>query len=325
VPSGLHPSETLLAPDDARAPRTSRPRALKWLVICGILLIAATMLVTGALIIHFHDRDLDDGERELANVARILAEQTDRTFEGLALIHTSLIDRMKALRIDSSEDFESRMSGRDVHLMLQDKISGLPHVSALALIAADDRPINSSRSWPPEQLNVGSGDVRSLASDPGSTSIVGEPVLDGPAGTWTASLIRKLTAADGRFLGMMLGTVELHRLEDFFAGMAFGQGRSIALLRNDGTLLARYPSADDVPGTKLPDGIAALGDRQAVATRTVSEKTGKERLVAFRRVAGYQLTFQCRHPPSMNWSSTSRRPRRLLLKCRRRCLPAPTR
>jgi hypothetical protein len=66
---------------------------------------------------------------------------------------------------------------------------------------------------------------------------------------------------------MMLGTVELHRLEDFFAGMAFGQGRSIALLRNDGTLLARYPSADDVPGTKLPDGIAALGDRQAVATR----------------------------------------------------------
>jgi hypothetical protein len=28
-------------------------------VICGILLIAATMLVTGALIIHFHDRDLD--------------------------------------------------------------------------------------------------------------------------------------------------------------------------------------------------------------------------------------------------------------------------
>jgi hypothetical protein len=42
------------------------------------------MLVTGALIIHFHDRDLDDGERELANVARILAEQTDRTFEGRA-------------------------------------------------------------------------------------------------------------------------------------------------------------------------------------------------------------------------------------------------
>jgi hypothetical protein len=174
---------------------------------------------------------------------------------------------MKALRIDSGEDFESRMSGRDVHLMLQDKISGLPHVSALALIAADDRPINSSRSWPPEQLNVGSGDVRSLASGPGSTSIVGEPVLDGPTGTWTASLIRKLTAADGRFLGMMLGTVELHGLEDFFAGMAFGQGRSIALLRNDGTLLARYPSVDDVPGTKLPGGIAALGDRQAVATR----------------------------------------------------------
>jgi PAS domain S-box-containing protein len=183
------------------------------------------------------------------------------------------------------------MSGHDAHLMLQDKIGGLPHVSAVALIAADGRLINSSGSWPPRQINVADRDFKSLTSDPELTSIVGAPVQNGSAGTWTASLARKFTASDGRFLGVILGLVELHHLENFFASLASGQGRSIALLRNDGTLLARYPSTDHVPGAKFPGGIAALGDHQAEATRVVSEKSGKDRLIAFRRLTEYPLVI----------------------------------
>src|SRR5262249_27213830 len=73
-PSDVHPAETVLPHNDPRPPRAARPRALKLLVICGIALIAATMLATGALVLHFRDRVLSDTERELTNTALILAE-----------------------------------------------------------------------------------------------------------------------------------------------------------------------------------------------------------------------------------------------------------
>jgi PAS domain S-box-containing protein len=290
VPSGAQPGEALLADGDPRTASAPRPRMLKLLVICGIALIGVTLLVTGAMIVHFRDRDLVDGERELANAALILAERTDRTFEGLALIEASLVDRMRSLGIRSTEDFESRMSGHDVHLMLRDKISGLPHVSAIDLIAANGRLINSSRSPPPRPIDAVDADLKSLASDPALTSVVGEPVQEGSAGSWTTSLARKFTGADGRFIGVVQGSIELRHLEAFFAGVALGQNRSIALLRNDGTLLARHPDMGHVPGTKRPDGIAALGDRESVATRVASE-TGKDRLVALRRSTEYPLVI----------------------------------
>jgi hypothetical protein len=105
APSGIHPGETLSAHDVLR-PRASRPRALKLPVTCGIALIAATVLATGALVVHFRDHVLSDSERELTNTALILAETTDRTFKALELAQISLIERMKSLGIDSSEDLE---------------------------------------------------------------------------------------------------------------------------------------------------------------------------------------------------------------------------
>jgi putative tryptophan/tyrosine transport system substrate-binding protein len=54
----------------------------------------------------------------------------------------------------------------------------------------------------------------------------------------------------------------------------------------------------------------------------------------YRKTAGYvdrilrgenRPTCQCRHQPSTNWSSTSRRPRRSASTCRRCSSPAPTR
>jgi hypothetical protein len=41
--------------------------------------------------------------------------------------------------------------------------------------------------------------------------------------------------------------------EKFFATVALGEGTAIALLHADGTLLARYPHADEMIGQKLND------------------------------------------------------------------------
>src|SRR5262249_10131777 len=123
--------------DSPATPVRSHFRPIILLVTCGISLIAAVALGIAALAFHFRDRALADTQRELSNTALILADQSDRAFQALDLVQQSLIDRMQALGIASKEDYKRQMSGVDVHLLLKDKINGLPHVASLALFNAE--------------------------------------------------------------------------------------------------------------------------------------------------------------------------------------------
>jgi diguanylate cyclase (GGDEF)-like protein/PAS domain S-box-containing protein len=58
----------------------SRSRPIALLVACGLLLIAALAAGTAMLVSRMRDHVLADAERELSGAARILAEQSERTF-----------------------------------------------------------------------------------------------------------------------------------------------------------------------------------------------------------------------------------------------------
>jgi hypothetical protein len=97
-----------------------RPSPLTLLVCCGLVLVSAIATGTGLMILHYRDRAMSSNERELKSTALILAEHSDRAFQALELVQKNVIERMQALGIASREDFERRMSGHDVHLMLKD-------------------------------------------------------------------------------------------------------------------------------------------------------------------------------------------------------------
>src|ERR1041385_6200545 len=120
----------------------TRPyRPIGSLVLFGVLLVAAIAIGIAMATETFRDRALANSERELKNTALILAEQTDRAFQALDLVATSVIERMQSLGISSAEDFSRRMSGPDVQSLLKDKISGLPHIDAVSLFDADRKSV----------------------------------------------------------------------------------------------------------------------------------------------------------------------------------------
>ena len=137
------------APSGAAQPEELAPRGpgtpVKLIVFCGALLIAAVSIGTAWFVFNTRARALADTERELSNVALVLTEEIDRSFQSLALVQASVIEGMQSLGLRSSAEFERLMSGRDVHLMLKHKISGLPHIGALALISADGKVFSSTR------------------------------------------------------------------------------------------------------------------------------------------------------------------------------------
>jgi PAS domain S-box-containing protein len=278
---------------NAAAPNAPRPRPIMFLVICGSLLVLAIAVGVAILVSKSRNRALADNQRELSNITLVLAEQTARAFQAVELVQISLIERMQVAGISSSEEYERRMSGHDVHLMLKDKISGLPHVDAVTMINAQGKLINFSRYWPIPAVNVADRDYfKALKSDSSLTSFVSEPVRNRGTGTWTIYIARKFAGPNGEFLGLVLGAMELQYFEKFFGSIALGPSSAIALFRRDGVLLARHPRVDPLIGRSYGTGalfIKLLANSDQGVGRQTGVIDNEDRLIAAHAVAGYPI------------------------------------
>jgi diguanylate cyclase (GGDEF)-like protein len=265
---------------------------MRYLILCGVTLIAAIGIGTAIMVGNLRDRSLHESERELKNTALILAEQIDRTFQGIDLVQSSVLEKIKSLGIASSEDYTRRMSGEDMHQMLKASASGLVQIYAVSLINADGRLLNFSRSWPSPELSVADREFFAvLKSNPQMTSYISEPGHNRTNGAWTLFLARKVTAANGEFLGLVLGAIELSYFDKLFSSVSLGAGNSITLFRNDGILLTRFPQIESAIGKYFKSTVGAIGDGDSGVVRFVGHFGGKDRLLAAHRLAHFPVVI----------------------------------
>ncbi|MBI3704781.1 MAG: EAL domain-containing protein [Rhizobiales bacterium] len=275
--------------DAARAPWYSRP--LQLIVVCGIILIAVVMAVTWSLLSNLRDRDLTDREHDLSSLSLVLAEQLDRSFQSIDLIQTVLVERMQNFGISSIADLEQHMSGYDTYQRFNDLIGGLPHIDAIILTDANGKLINFSRTWPIPDINSLDQDhTEAFRSDPYLMTLVSKPRHSQATGNWVLPIARKVIGPNGKFLGVILGVMELRYFENLFQSIMPGEGSSISLHLNDGTILARYPRIESVIGRSFPASLNALGmrDRGTIRIRQ-GTMDGKDRILAAQRLAHFPL------------------------------------
>ena len=265
-----------------------RNRPSRYLILCGVTLIAVIVVSTAIMVDNLRNRALSNGERELKNTALILAEEVDRTFQAVDLIQSSIIAKIRSLGISSDADYARLMSTEDVHEMLQTSTSGVVQAYAISLINSKGHIINFSRSWPPPEIDVADrAFFKSVKSDPQMTSYISESAHNRTNHAWTVFLVRRITAPNGEFLGLVLGAVELSYFDKLFASISLGEGSSIALNRSDGTLLTRFPQAESFIGKTFLSPLDALGNSDSGAARFVGKIGGKDRLLAAHRVAHF--------------------------------------
>jgi diguanylate cyclase (GGDEF)-like protein len=267
-----------------------RNRPIRYLIICGLTLIAAIVVSTAIMVSNLRDRELFDSERQLKNTALILAEQIDRTFQAVDLVQSSVIEKIQSLGVVSSEDYARRMSGKDVHSMLKASTSGLVQAYAISLINADGRLINFSRFWPAPDISVADRVFfKTLKSEPLTTSFISDPAHNRTDGAWTLFLARRVSAANGEFLGLVLGAVELSYFDKLFGSVSLGEGSSIALYRSDGVLLTRFPQAEAFIGKTFTTPLNALDGGDSGTARFIGQIGGQDRLLAVHRLADFPM------------------------------------
>ena len=266
-----------------------------WLILCGVLLVAAIIIGTIAMIGEFRDRALSNGNRELENTVLLLTRHFDQQFEDSEIIATDLVSKVEFSGDATPDIFKNRMSTYDAHLMLKSKISVLSYIGDVNIFDADGQLINSSSAWPIPDINIADRPYfKAFKSDPESKIALAEPVRSYFTGKLTTIIAHRMSGPDGTFLGVMARRIDPVNFEKFFASVALGDGAAIAMFHRDGTMLARYPHADQVIGQKfskapLLNKVLTNGGLQTLRVR--SPVDGQDRLGAAAPLSRFPIVM----------------------------------
>jgi len=269
------------------AQKRPRPRLA---LFVGAVLLSGTILLSNEITLSgLRENTLRAVEANLTSQSIVLAEEADRSFKVLDLSLSVVSNHFAGLAINDSDALQSKLANHAMHQWLKERSGGMAHVDAITVISAQGKLINFSRYWPIPNVDVTDRDYfQALKADATLDTFISKPVHNRGTGTATIYLARRLNTPDGDFMGLVLGAVSLQYFEGFFKTISLVEGSAVALFRQDGMLLARYPRSSEV-GKIEPSVAAVTRTRMAKVARNKSPFDGQLRVVSARPLANYPL------------------------------------
>ncbi|HKT18280.1 MAG TPA: ATP-binding protein [Stellaceae bacterium] len=219
------------------------------LAATGIGAVAVMLLAAGFAVWTLYETTLENAQRMLANVSLVLAEETARSFQSVDVMLAEIQQDIADKNIATPQALRAKLGDSDIHRYLELERSNLPQVESLSISDAAGQLLNSSRIWPPPELDNSRSEHIIASRDPANTALlIGNPMRSASSGAWTLYIARALRARDGTYLGAVTAAIRLSYFEDFYRSIALGPESGIALLRDDGKALALYPPLNDAIG-----------------------------------------------------------------------------
>ena len=276
---------------DVAIARSSKDSIVPYLpMIVAAVMMVLSVVATGSAIWNLHGRVEKETQAGLGRVALVIADQTSRSFQSVDLVLKGLVDRVDMVL--AAEGAGRNLTNKTLHDYMAGEVMNLPQVANLILIGANGDYANSSQVWPVPPMSLAHREqFRHFRDNAGGDLFVSQPVKNTIDGAWTLYLARRLSDRNGAFLGVAQAAVRLKHFEDFYASVSLGDGGSIALLRRDGTMLARYPLVESMIGQ-----IAGTRWRETADLSDANRKEiwgegidGKLRYVALNSVPDFPL------------------------------------
>jgi diguanylate cyclase (GGDEF)-like protein len=151
------------------------------------------------------------------------------------------------------------------HLILFDHAATARHFGAIQVFDAEGKLTIDASTLDPAADNRGDEEFFRVHRDrPDAGLFISRPTLH--RGAYAIVLSRRITGADGGFLGVVAGSIRFSYFHELFGRLRLGSDDTIIVLRRDGTVIMRTPFDLDVIGRNL-------GHLPAV-TRALSEPSG---------------------------------------------------
>jgi PAS domain S-box-containing protein len=266
-------------PPDVSSIRFKRLR--RGVILLGVIVVLAIGGSSAYDVWRSYTYAVAANDRELANTANALAEQTAWTLQAVDLL---LLDTARWYRSDSHTIAPERRN-----VVLRDRTAGMPQVHFIMIADAQGNELYSSLLPAPPPYNVADRSYFIAQRDGGASGLfMSEPIVTRSEGRGAVALSRRLADAQGNFAGVVAASVDLDDLQRYYRAVNLGMHGAIQLLRDDGTLLARNPSAADAIGRKFS---ALLSAPTTPAARLINPIDGQTDFIALAHLRNAALTI----------------------------------
>jgi PAS domain S-box-containing protein len=260
----------------ADATRAARLRA--WIVIIGVLVIAVFAASSAFDSWRSYNNAVSANNRELGNLAKALAKQTQDTLQTSDLL----------LR-DTAAWYETERPapGSAADDKLAAKLAGLPQVREIRIIDEHGIPRFQSRELSEDTAALSDRAYFIAQRDhPHLGVVLSDPLVTHIEHRPAVVMARRIEKRDGGFDGIVQVVLDLDAFQEVYRAIDLGRGSAINLLRDDGTLIVRQPPAPQAFGAKFPELVTAGSDSTGLDPSTVDQKP---RFVGIAHVAEFPL------------------------------------
>ena len=194
--------------------------------------------------------DMRRGEEELArqtleNLASGIDSDISRNIEMFDLSLRAVVSNMVLPEI-------AGVSREVRHLILFDHASTAKHFGAIQVFDADGKLTIDASTLDPQPDNRGDEEYFRVHRDnPDAGLYVSRPMLH--RGAYAIVLSRRISDHDGRFLGVVAGSIRFSYFHELFGRLHLGPGDTITVLRRDRTIIMRTPFDLDIIGRNLAE------------------------------------------------------------------------
>jgi diguanylate cyclase (GGDEF)-like protein len=240
----------------------SRPwrMSAKLLVVSSVVTVLGFSAVCASVML-----DMRHGEEVLArqtseNLAATINADIGRTIELYDLSLRAVVTGMLMPEIDQvSKPLRDRI--------LFDHAATAKHFGALQVFdAAGNLTIDALRADPAPENHADEEYFTIHRDRPDAGLFVSRPMLH--RGAYAIVLSRRISAADGSFLGVVAGSIRFSYFHQLFDRLNLGADDTIGVFRRDGTLIMRKPFDLDKIGKNL--------GQSPIIKRLLSEPSGSE-------------------------------------------------
>jgi diguanylate cyclase (GGDEF)-like protein/PAS domain S-box-containing protein len=176
---------------------------------------------------------LAQNEINTRNLAHSLAEHASNTIEAADVAMSGMVELLK---------FQNPLPER-FDLFLMKTVNALPQLREIGVLDAAGDWKYSSLAERPRYNNSDRNYFTYHRETPGPAIRINEPLQSRLTGRQTIILSKRISNQDGSFNGVLVAAIDSEYFLDFYGTFRLGPDAGISLLRRDGIVLARWPSA----------------------------------------------------------------------------------
>jgi diguanylate cyclase (GGDEF)-like protein len=217
----------------------------KLLIVSSVVTVIGFSTICASVML-----DMRRGEEELArqtleNLASGIEADISRNIELYDLSLRAVASNMVLPEIN-------QVSKPIRHLILFDHAATARHFGAIQVFDATGQLIIDASTLDPVTENRVDEEYFQVHRDrPDAGLFISRPMLH--RGAYAVVLSRRISAPDGKFLGVVAGAIRFSYFHDLFGRLKLGPGDVITVLRRDRTIIMRTPFDLDVIGRNLAD------------------------------------------------------------------------